>query len=266
MERRYNLIKGRVDKVKAVSSVCHTPWCFSLILILKMPTVTSEYREIGYTGLSWEDLCGIVLNQIIDVKRPSPQCYHHFQERDFCCVRVERKSQALSSVNVMHCGPAVPSGPDSAAHPPMSQVSAATLPGFLLSALLKAGLSKALLNTEGSVAVNANELHFKYQRLLNKENDFLFKKKSTEKSSWAQTIRQMNWLVWVHFSSLLSVDMMWLEALVSWYLDLPAMTNYNPELWAKRKISTTKFVLSGYFVIATEMKVGHTPFTISYPV
>lgn len=46
----------------------------------------------------------------------------------------------------------------------------ATAQVFRLSAPSKAGLPKALLNTEGSVGVDVNELYFKYQRLLNKEN------------------------------------------------------------------------------------------------
>lgn len=54
--------------------------------------------------------------------------------------------------------------------PGLLELWAATPQVFRLSAPSKAGLPKALLNTEGSVGVDVNELYFKYQRLLNKEN------------------------------------------------------------------------------------------------
>lgn len=54
--------------------------------------------------------------------------------------------------------------------PGLLELWTATPQVFRLSAPSKAGLPKALLNTEGSVGVDVNELYFKYQRLLNKEN------------------------------------------------------------------------------------------------
>lgn len=54
--------------------------------------------------------------------------------------------------------------------PGLLELWTATPQVFRLSASSKAGLPKALLNTEGSVGVDVNELYFKYQRLLNKES------------------------------------------------------------------------------------------------
>lgn len=74
-------------------------------------------------------------------------------------------------VNMMHCGGAVPSGHNSAALPPVPQVDGCHSTGLPSLCSFESWASKALLNTEGPVDVN--ELYFKYQRLLNKENDFL---------------------------------------------------------------------------------------------